>query len=310
MQELSPKDVQDLLSEGYSMKEIGEAVTEIKTEEATGMSMDSPQMQQQQMQMQQPQGRDPRSFAQNSAFAPQFQDNLIKWQLELDNILERAEHILRGDKLIFEYGSLVWKANTDPKDNILNEYGVQEIMRIMSMYLNRNTILSDYEDEEINYKVLDFGRELNDLFFSKSESMGLITTFEEMYQKMFNIQNKVKLMRDGTWAVIYETEGKLNIMTISDDTYKYVEQERKKESLEKRKNYPMLHREILDCVHSCIKRAKHGGERRSLREARSITQTEQLQGGQGVTINTGGNNGGKTRGFLNPFRYLVGKTAT
>ena len=66
----------------------------------------------------------------------------------------------------------------------------------------------------------------------------------------------------------------------------------------------MLHREILDCIHSGYRRAYHGGERRSLREARSITQTEQLQGGQGVTINTG-SSGGKQRGWLNPLRYLI-----
>lgn len=312
MQELSQKDIQDLLSEGYSMQEISEAVQEIKVEETTGISNESQQLQQQMQQpqmQQQQQQRDPRMYAQNSAFAPQFQDNLIKWQLELDNILERAEHILRGDKLVFEYGSLVWKANADSQDNILNEYGVQEVMRILSMYLNRNTILADYTSEEINYKVLDFGRELNDLFFCKYETLGLYITFEAMYQKLFNTRNSVKKMRDGSWVVFYEVEGKLNGMTIGDDTCLYVEQERLKASLEKRKNYPMLIREMVDIVHSAYSRALHGGERRSLREARSITQTEQLQGGQGVTINTGGG-GGKVRGLLNPLRYLVGKNVT
>lgn len=238
MQQLTANDINDLKREGYTDQEISEAVREIQVEESMGI--------QQQPQMQMQQRQDPRMYAQNSAFAPQFQDNLIKWQLELDNILERCEHILRGDKLIFENGSLIWRANENPKDNILNEYGVQEVVRILSMYLNRNTILSDYDDVEIREKVLDFGRELNDLFYMKYEEMGLI-------------------------------------------------------GLEKRKNYPMLIREMVDIVHSSYKRALHGGEKRSLREARQITQTESLQGGQVQQQSHG------TRGILNPMRYLLGK---
>ena len=144
---------------------------------------------------------------------------------------------------------MMWMPNKNPKDNILNEYGVQEIMRILSMYLNRNTILSDYEATEINLKVPDFGRELNDLFFMKYEEMGLI-------------------------------------------------------GLEKRKNYPMLLREMVDIVHSSYKRALNGGEKRSLREARSITQTEAIAGG--VTVNNQQTQP-QTRGILNPMRYVAGK---
>lgn len=236
MGQLTQKDVDDLKREGYTEQEIAEAVGEIRQEEASGIP------QQQRM--------DPRMMAQHSVFAPQGGENLIKWQLELDNILERCEHILRGDRLEFSQGNLIWLKNENPEDNILNSYGVQEIMRVLSMYLNRNTILSDYDDIEIREKVLDFGRELNDLFFMKYEEMGLVT-------------------------------------------------------LEKRKNYPMLIREMVDIVHSSYKRALHGGEKRSLREARQITQTESLAGG--VTVNAGAMGQQPQRGILNPMRYVAGK---
>jgi len=236
MQQLTRQDVEELKREGYSEQEISQALGEIKREESQGGG--------QQMQ-------DPRKMAQHSAFAPQGADNLIKWQLELDNILERCEHILRGDKLQFNNGNIIWLPNPDAKDNILNEYGVQEVMRVLSMYLNRNTILSDYNDDEIRIKVYDFGHELNDLFFMKYEEMGLT-------------------------------------------------------NLEKRKNYPMLIREMVDIVHSAYKRALHGGEKRSLREARQIHQTEAIQGG--VTVNaSGGMQQQQSRGILNPLRYLAGR---
>jgi len=235
---LSQEDFKDLMKEGYSVAEINTAIREVEQEELQ-KSYDTTRMQ------------DPRAFSQHSPFAPALQENLIKWQLELDNILERAEHILRGDVLSSEQGHLIWKKSDNPKSNILNEYGVQEVMRILSMYLNRNTILSDYEKSEIYEVVHDFAKELNDLMFMKYEEMGLTT-------------------------------------------------------LEKRKNYPMLMREMTDIVLSAYKRALDGGERRSLREARQVTQTEPLSsGGQGVVVNAGMQKG--TRGILNPARYIMGK---
>lgn len=116
---------------------------------------------------------DPRQFSQHSSFATKEQESLVKWQLELNDLLERAEHILRGDKPSFENGHLIWKENADPKNNVLNEKGVQTILKILSMYVNRNTILSDYENDEIRYKVFDFGRELNNLIFMNYEEYGI-----------------------------------------------------------------------------------------------------------------------------------------
>jgi hypothetical protein len=103
------------------------------------------------------------------------QDNLIKWQLELDSILERVEHILRGDKPQMKNGNMLWIMPTKDQEMIFNDYGVSEIMRILTMYLNRNTILSNYDEDTINWKVFDFGNEISDLIFLKYEEMGLNT---------------------------------------------------------------------------------------------------------------------------------------
>ena len=119
------------------------------------------------------------------------------------------------------------------------------------MYLNRNTILSDYEPDEIRTKVLDFGKEMNNLIFMKSEEFGL--------------NNK-----------------------------------------EKKKNYPMLMREIIDIVHSAYKRAQYGRERDSLRTARQIAQAENLSPIQQPTLQLHALEK-KERGILNPFRYISGK---
>ena len=232
---------------GYSDEDIREAIQELQQEQQ-GSSLQQSYARTQTLAQNSPQ-------ASNTLIAGQMnQDNLIKWQLELDSILERVEHILRGDKPKMVNGNMIFIEPQDNADRIFNDYGVAEIMRILSMYLNRNTILSNYDEDTINWKVLDFGYEISDLIFLKYEEMGLDT-------------------------------------------------------LEKRKRYPIIVREIVDSVHSSFLRALHGGERDTLRTARQITQSEQLMSGQ---LNGGMSMGGmmmKERSVLNPLRYLKGKYA-
>jgi hypothetical protein len=156
-------DFAELKTKGFSDKEIQEALQEIEKEELT-KSFGSANF-----------GRstDPRQFSQHSSFATKDQESLVKWQLELNDILERAEHILRGDKPTFRDGHLIWEASNNPKSNTLNEKGVQTIMNVLATYINRNTILSDYENDEIRIKVFDFGREVNNLIFMNYEEMGI-----------------------------------------------------------------------------------------------------------------------------------------
>jgi len=238
---LSTQDFQELRQQGYSDEEIRQAMIEIEKEDLQTSYSSSNS------------ARDPRNFSQQSAFGSRVNDtDLVRWQLELNDILERAEHILRGDIVTFKNGHLIWEKNEDLTQNCLNEFGVKIIMKVLANYINRNTILSDYEQEEINYKVFDFGRELNNLIFMKYEEMGM-------------------------------------------------------DNEDKRKEYPMLVREMVDLVHSSYKRALKGGERRSLREMIQIQQSSQQMTGQnGMPINQGGQPV-RSRGFLNPMRYVLGK---
>ncbi len=228
MVELSQNDIGDLKAEGYTDQQIQDALKEVAVEEKTKMPM-------------------------NQSFQSRFQynpsDNLIKWQLEVNDILEKAEHILREDQVSIKNGELQWTNHPNPKQRIFTDYGVQEVLRCLSMYVNRNTILADYDPEEIKEKVFDFGIELNNLIFMKYEDFGLTT-------------------------------------------------------IEKRKNYPMLVRELIDMVHSTYTRAKYGRERDSLRTARQIAQTEQIMPAN-FNVNTGQTM--KERGVVNPLRYIGSK---
>ena len=239
-------DYQKYRDMGYSDEDIQQAIKEIQQEDQQSGSSNLQQSYEKTQQL-----NNNNTKTANTMVSGQInQDNLIKWQLELDSILERIEHILRGDQPTMVNGNMIFVPASKDAEKIFNNYGTAEIMRILSMYLNRNTILSNYDEETINWKVLDFGFEVSDLIFLKYEDMGLDT-------------------------------------------------------LEKRKRYPMLVRELVDTIHSALLRALNGGERDSLRQARQITQSENIMG-QAVGMMPMGMPS-KERGFLNPMRYVKGK---
>lgn len=239
MATISIQDAEQLKNLGYTEAEIQQGLREMEQENLNATYQ----------QYQNQTSIDPRQFSRISTFSTSQQPDIIKWQLELNDILERTEHILRGDVPKFKNGQVIWDSNPDSDKNMFNEYGVQEVMKILAMYINRNTILSDYDNDEINLKVFDFGREFNNLIFMRYDSFGMTTE-------------------------------------------------------EKRKNYPMLIREMVDIVHSAYKRSLDGGERRSLREMISVSQN--TTSGTGVTVNAQGQPL-KERGILNPMRIIKGK---
>jgi len=201
--------------------------------------------------------RDYQSQNQTSMFSSSNQSNLIEWQLELDNILERVDHLLRTHELKFdEKGSLMWQDQKDASKKIFTDFGVQEILRILSMYLNRNTILSNYDEDTINNKVYDFGLRLSDLIYNKYEQIFYLLSEEQVYERV----------KDKDWFNdLEDTEKKDRILQIIND-----------DLVNKTKQYEMIVGELVDVVHSAYLRALNGGERQSLREARHVTQTSPL----------------------------------
>lgn len=112
----------------------------------------------------------------SNAFYSSQNENLIIFQLELDNILEKIEHLLRGDVIKTDKeGNLFYATSTDKDLKLLNEYGVQLIMNVISFYLNRNTILSNYEPERIDEICYDVGDEISDVILCNYEKMGMDT---------------------------------------------------------------------------------------------------------------------------------------
>jgi len=156
---LSQQDIADLKKQGYGDQEISKAIGEIEKEELEGNNSDN--------------HADPRINSQTSAFSTGRMDDIARYQLELNDLLEQTEHILKGDIVEWKNGKKIWSANPKPEENSLNEEGIRKIMLELQNYINRHVILGDYEDDDINRIMKDYGKKLADLIFMKYEELGM-----------------------------------------------------------------------------------------------------------------------------------------
>lgn len=152
-------------------------------------------------------------------FSPNPDDNLVKWQLDIKEELQRIERLIRRQKLtIDDHGNERWK-DPETSSQLFNEKGINDILNWLNWYLNKNIILSNFSEDDIKARVEELGLELNSYIYCNYESIGL------------------------------DTE-------------------------EKRKHYPSMVLNIINSIEASYLRALNGGERDSLRTARSVHQTE------------------------------------
>ena len=116
----------------------------------------------------------------NTSFNNSDDGNVVQWQLETDDILDKIEHFLKGDIVKTDKDGNVFYEKQKEKDLvILNEYGVNSIMQILGNYLNRNTILSYYNEERINEILGDLGDHIARFILCNYEKMGMDTQFKK-----------------------------------------------------------------------------------------------------------------------------------
>jgi len=175
---LSQQDVVDLKKQGYSDQEIGKAVGEIERDELRGSTSGASQQ---------------NSRSQTSAFSTGRMDDIARYQLELNDLLEQTEHILKGDIVVWENGAKDWKANPFPENNPLNDEGIRKVMLELQNYINRHVVLGDYDTDDINRIMKDYGNKVKDLIFMKYDEMGMDTEIkrQEYASLVMNIVNLV-----------------------------------------------------------------------------------------------------------------------
>lgn len=125
--------------------------------------------------------------------------NLIQYQVDTGEMLGKIEHFLRGEYIaIDKEGNEYWakptkkkrfrskktqkiviKEVTDESLILFNDYGVNSIMSIIGNYIDKNTILSFYDEMRINEILADLGDELANFIYCNYEKMGMDTEFKQ-----------------------------------------------------------------------------------------------------------------------------------
>lgn len=237
--------------------------------------------------------------AQRSVLEQQQNVGMIKEQLDLVPEIKRIENLLRGRyETTDEFGETVWVDPKDKQDVILTEEGIQFILNSISWYLNKNTLLSNYDEETILTKMEDYAVSLSDLLFMRSEiyfTKPSIKYCEEVLIKRIDnmVEKRLSYMRiKGT---IINDNVKIEIRKGIVSNLKLdreIDNINENEIKDRLKGFEHLIRVIQDAVHSTYNRSYQGGERRSIR---STMHTSEINNP---------NISSQTKSSMNPFKWF------
>lgn len=216
------------------------------------------------------------SNAQIGNFSQPGEDNLIRYQLDLIEVVDRIKHLLRGDiESEDKDGNITYQPNNNDEEKTFNDYGVKKIMNIISFSINRNTLLSNFDNETINWKCEDFGNRISDLILCEFSKMMLTTSFEKEFEKEYGV--KCEKLPDNVYVVeMKDRWGQVYHQYLDKDIIMKINLRIAEHLLHKAETYPLIVDELVDSYHASLLRALAGGERESLRTARVVSQSENI----------------------------------
>lgn len=141
-------------------------------------------------------GKNAMATAQAQYYNQEKEIGLADAQLEVDTIKEDIYHLLRQDVKEINKGKFEWVDLKSQKERTLSNWGVDRIMQIIHFYINKNTLLSNFNEEQINRLMLKFIKELNDLILLKYQVLFREPSFEECKEiilKKLDNRKKMKM---------------------------------------------------------------------------------------------------------------------
>jgi len=213
-------------------------------------------------------------------------------QLDVEAIKSDIFHLLRQDVKEIQKGKFVWVDSKNIKSRTLSDWGVDRIMQIIHFYINKNTLLSNFNEEQINRLMLKFIKELNDLILLKYQVLFREPTFEECKEIILEKLNDRKKMRMFSLEILgKETNEKEITKELLEEMEQTIEKEMEKTKRETRKekirDYGLIIVQLEIIVFATLNRAYRGEERGSLRRHMNVsefvgaraTPTQQDKGG-------------------------------
>jgi hypothetical protein len=85
------------------------------------------------------------------------EDDNSRWELDPDDVFNRIEHILRSERISKDGTKWIKIKGINP---IVNERGLFEIMRDLNLYINKNTVLANLNEDMLNRIMRNVGHPL------------------------------------------------------------------------------------------------------------------------------------------------------
>lgn len=202
--------------------------------------------------------------------------SLAEAQLECDKTLNNQYHKLRQDVLTFVKGKREW-IECPAEKRILTDEGVNKIMQILEGYVNKETLLSNFDKDQINVRMLKFCKALNANLFMKYEVYFRLPNIQEcetILKQQINDKIETKKMslrlrgeeinEDKIKKEILEQYG-----SSFEDEIKTIRLNKLRENI---REYEIIFTQmeaIVDAIHN---RAFRGEERGSIRRHQNIQQ--------------------------------------
>lgn len=211
--------------------------------------------------------------------------SIISEQLNLGEELDRIDYLLRGYTIERneKTGQSSWVKPTDNIMIVLSDYGVHLIRNTIAWYLNKNTLLSNYDEKTIMNKMEDFSNDLNDTIFMEYEKVFQYPTLEDCKKELQKrIENKMDIKIFGIELIRKKEATAEEKKEIEEKILKEIEPVIERELAKikeqiiknKLKRFLIIMREVQDAVHSTYLRALGGQERRTLREHIHISENK------------------------------------
>lgn len=218
---------------------------------------------------------------QNEIINEEREKGMLQEQLDVGEILDRIHHLLKGYTLQrnSKTGQLNWVEPHDPDMIILTDFGINYIMNSVQWYLNKNTLLSNYDEDTILKKMEDFAITIIDNVFMEYDKMFSYPTLEDCKKELDRrLQHKLDIRKytlKMTNIDVNEEEIKASLLAeIEDRIERELEVIKQQKIKNKLKRFESLMRFVQDTVHSVYLRAWKGQERTTLRQHITVSETK------------------------------------
>ena len=127
-------------------------------------------------------------------FSAEERENNIRWMLDIKEDLERMEHLLRNHvPKVDGKGNIIYM-KPEIHNQILNEKGVNQILNFLGFYLNKNLFLSNFDEDEVKIRCMQFGESFVDFLHNNYQEFGLNTPEKMKHYPMIclNVINTVE----------------------------------------------------------------------------------------------------------------------